>query len=88
MDRQQQQLSNVTHLERSGDCGDLIGGDDDQNDREHNRGSGSGHKGSHGGRGGRRGRRGGRGKGDRFQDSAAKKDPTVDEIAPVGVCRR
>jgi hypothetical protein len=32
MDRQQQQLSNVTHPEPSGDGGDLIGGDDDQND--------------------------------------------------------
>jgi len=86
MDRQQQHLSNVTHPEPSGDGGDLINGDDDQNDdREHNRDSGNGHKGSHGRRGGRRGRRGGhgRGKGGGFQGSANKKDHTVDEIAVV-----
>lgn len=80
MDRQQQQLSNVTDPDHSGDDG---GGDDDQNDRGDNRGSGSGHKGSRGRRGGH-----GRGQGGGFQGSAEKKDPAVDEIAAVEVCRR
>jgi hypothetical protein len=81
MDRWQQLPSTIPHPKPS-DGGDLIGGDKSQGDRDHNRGSGSGHKDG-------RGRRGGRGRGGRRTGksgrSAGKKDPVVDELAAIEV---
>ena len=86
MDRMQQQLElSITQPAPSGDGGDFISGNEDQNDQEHNQGSGSGHKDRHGRRGtSRRGHRG-MGKGGGFQGSAKKKDPTVDDMAAIKV---
>ncbi|KIL58786.1 hypothetical protein M378DRAFT_132107 [Amanita muscaria Koide BX008] len=79
MDRHQQPPPTMSPKSPGG--GDFIGGDKSRDDRDHNRGSGSGRKGGRGPRGGNR--RGG-GKRGKLQVSAGRNDPSPgDELVAI-----